>query len=246
LSVSLCACTQSDNIKTTRHTAFSFGSSTITVKETSYPAGVPVLFLHLHSNETTADELARIISETEGIDYLQILNEGERFIEFEMANQKKYSFDPNRMFSREGIIASLKPESIDAGEPFKAVNDFRGFLLNLLDLNRTIVAVHNNTDGGFSLAEYSNNGTGLVHQNPLQDPDDFFITTDSTLFQQIKEKGFNVVYEYSEKLKDDGSLSIYCSRNKISYVNVEAEHGHNKEQAEMLQVLIEILKQKKK
>lgn len=243
LSFSLCACSQDSAkpVPQVHQHQFVLGTTTLPVKETRYTTKIPIRLIQLHSNETTAGEVTTAISEELGIDYLQIINEGKRLVDFQTKRQS-YRFDPNRIFSKEGITASLKLHGQYSDEAFKAVSFLRDSLLQLLDKDKTIVAVHNNTDGNFSLFDYQKNGTGVVHQNSLHDADDFFITNDSTIFRRLKEKHFNVVLEYAGKLKDDGSLSIYCSRNNIRYVNVEAEHGHAKEQAEMLRTLIQILK----
>lgn len=239
---SLYACAQEQKpVGQVRQHQHTFGSAVVVVRETSYATGIPVQFLQLHSNETTANDVATSVSEELGIDYLQILNGNKRLIEFNLESNQ-YRFDPNRIFSTPGIVASLQRHSRYTDKAFQTIFSFRDFLLGLIDSRKTIVALHNNTDGDFSLAEYQKNETGLVHSNTLHDPDDFFITTDSVIFRLLKEKGFNVVLEFREKLKDDGSLSIYSSLNKLRYVNIEAEHGHQKEQDEMLRVLIRILR----
>ena len=218
----------------------SLGTTELSIIQTSYQPSPAVQFIQLHHNEVTAEEVTKLISKEMGINYLQIINGEKRLVDFEI-NAKKHRFDPNRMFSKEGIVESLKSHSQYSEEGFQSVSSFRNFLLTLLDKGMTIVAVHNNTDSNFALADYLVKKTGLVHQNPAHDPDDFFITTDSLLFIKLKKKGFNAVLEYSNRLKDDGSLSIYCSRNGIPYVNVEAEHGHKDQQERMLRTLVEIL-----
>lgn len=242
LPFSLASCAQDSTgpVGKTRQHYYSFGEKKLAIKETSYTTGIPMQLLHLHSNETTAGEVTAKISEELGIDFLQIENNNQRLIDFEL-QETKYRFDPNRIFSTEGIVASLQRLSQYSEDAFRAVLYFREFLLGLIDRKKTVVAVHNNTDGAFSLADYQENGTGLVFQNATLDPDDFFITTDSVIFSSIRTANFNVVLEYRDSLTDDGSLSIYSSRNDLHYVNVEAQHGHAKEQEEMLRALINIL-----
>lgn len=244
LSFSLGACSQ-DSAKTPvavviQH-SYTLGSTLLTVNHTTYRSSSPIKLVQLHHNELTADSVTQTISEEMGIDYLQIINGEKRLIDF-ATEGKNHRFDPNRMFSTEGIVNSLQLHSQYSEAGFQSIASFRNSLLNLLGSNSTIIAVHNNTDGAFALADYMKNNTGQVHQNTTLDPDDFFITTDSLLFSRLKERDFNVVLEYSERLIDDGSLSIYCSRNKIPYVNVEAQHGHREEQAKMLRTLTELLK----
>jgi hypothetical protein len=245
ISLSFYACSQGDSISklkaSVHHHKHSLGSSDIIVKETRYESNVPILFVQLHSNEETADLVTTSVSAQAGIDYLQILNENERLIPFRLENTV-YQCDPNRIFSKDGIVSYLQTNGTYSDSAFKAIAGFSRFLLNLLDYSKTIVSVHNNTDDEFSLAAYTKNNTGFVFQNPRHDPDDFFITTDRTLFQKLKEKNFNVVLEYSKHIKDDGSLSVYCGRNNIRYVNVEAQHNHQKEQLAMIKALMDILR----
>jgi hypothetical protein len=228
-----------------KHFSFYFGDSVVIISKTSHQKNRPFQLIQLHHNETTADEVAKKFSEDFGIDYLQILNNEKRLIDF-TADAKTYLFDPNRIFSSQGIAATLEKHSQYSDDVLLLIDSFSKILLSHFDSSKTIVAMHNNMDEGFGLGDYINNETGLIHNNPNYDADDFFITTDSTIYEKLKERNFNVVWEWSEKLKDDGSLSIYCNRKKIAYVNIEAEHGHAKEQAAMLEALMEILKEKTK
>ena len=236
LGISLNACSQD----TTTILQHQLGASIISIKKSNFYSSAPIVFIQLHHNETTAAEVAQQFSDSLQLSFVQILNSEQRLIGFENTGQT-YRFDPNRMFSKEGAAASLKLHSQYSDEALTAIDSFSKTILGLLR-NQTVVAVHNNTDEEFTLNDYIDNETGLVHKNSSLDPDDFFITTDSTVYERLKEKNFNVVWEWSDKLKDDGSLSIYCSRNNIRYVNVEAEHGHKTEQAAMLKALMEILK----
>ncbi|HUC80314.1 MAG TPA: hypothetical protein VMR70_05325 [Flavisolibacter sp.] len=244
LPFSLVACSQSSDttqpVGTTQQHQFSFGEKKLTVTGTTYATGIPVQFLLLHSNETTAAEVAGKVSAELGIDFLRIENNNQRLIDFEL-QKTAFRFDPNRIFSTEGIVASLQKLSQYAESAFQTIFYFREFLLGLVNREKVIVAVHNNTDGAFSLLDYQKDETGLIHQNPALDPDDFFITTDSLIFSRLKEANFNVALEYRDALADDGSLSIYSSRNNLHYVNVEAEHGHAKQQEEMLRALVKLL-----
>jgi len=220
------------------------GTSEVRLRKTTYSTDFPFCFVQLHSNEATADHVTKMISEESGIEYLQIRNGTERMIGFRLGN-KQFRFDPNRIFSTKGIVETLKLHSTYTENAFLAVRRFRDSLLNHLDQTKTIIAVHNNTEADFSLTHYLESRTGQVYKNPLQDEDDFFITTDSVLFNQLKEKNFNVVLEDGAKINDDGSLSVYCSQKGIPYINVEAEHGHLEEQERMLRALLQVLHGKK-
>jgi len=69
----------------------------------------------------------------------------------------------------------------------------------------------------------------------------FFYVTERKHFDGLKAKGYNVVLQNNDAVTDDGSLSVYCGRQKITYINVEAEHGHKIEQERMLTDLLDLL-----
>ena len=43
---------------------------------------------------------------------------------------------------------------------------------------------------------------------------------------------------------DDGSLSIYCTKNNIRYINIEVEMGNVNKHREMIQEVYSLFKQK--
>jgi hypothetical protein len=67
------------------------------------------------------------------------------------------------------------------------------------------------------------------------------LTSDTTIFNYLKEKNINAVWENVNVIKDDGSLSVYAALNNIPYINIEAEHDHVKEQRAMIDALKEII-----
>ncbi|MFN2456734.1 MAG: hypothetical protein ABR502_00900 [Chitinophagaceae bacterium] len=224
---------------------FKLGDSLISVFTTDYDSTAPLAFISLHSNETTAIEAVdTFLLENCGV-FVQLENNAERTIDFTYKD-KRYEFDPNRIFTKAGIIATLKAHKNYSAEVVPQIQRFAAFLLQRWAYAKTFIAVHNNTDDQFSVLSYKKGGSfysdaKAVHQNKEMDIDDFFITTDPKIYQKLKQKNFNVVLQNNQKAKDDGSLSIYYGRHGRSYVNIEAEHGHYKEQLQMLQVLDEIL-----
>lgn len=237
----LAACSQpeaTDPVPQVANYVLPVGLSTVTVQKTSFASNSPLLFVHLHGNETTAAEVACAAAAKQGIPTLRILNSNERLISFRLA-AGQYRFDPNRIFSDAGIRNTLALYNPSADEAFAAVTAFRDTVLSLLDTGNIIIALHNNTDERFSILHY--NDTGMpVHMNRNHDPDDFFLTNDETIYSRLRELNFNVVLEEASKVEDDGSLSIYCSRQHIRYVNVEAEHGHRQEQMLMVEALLQL------
>lgn len=238
----LAACSQqerADPVPQLKEHAVVVGLSTVAVQKIIYTTSSPFLFVHLHSNETTAAEVAQAISAKRGIPFVQIRNGKERLIPFRLASDA-YRFDPNRMFSDSGIRNTLSLYNHSTDAAFSAVRVFRDTVLALLDTGKIIVALHNNTNERFSILSYREKDMP-VHINSQKDPDDFFLTNDGEIFNRLRSLDYNVVLEDAAKVEDDGSLSLYCSRQNIRYVNVETEHGHRQEQMQMVEVLLQLL-----
>ncbi|HEY1023495.1 MAG TPA: hypothetical protein VGE06_14340 [Flavisolibacter sp.] len=239
----LSACSQqeaADPVPQVTDYVLPLGHSTVTVQKTSFTTNSPFLFVHLHSNETTAAAVAQAVSAKKGIPFVQIRNGNERLLSFRLAAEA-YRFDPNRMFSGGGIRNTLSLYNKSTEAALSAVRSFSDTVLALLDTGKIIVALHNNTNERFSILTYQERNLP-VHINSSHDPDDFFLTNDEEIFTRLRSQNFNVALEDVSKVEDDGSLSLYCSRQNIRYVNVEAEHGHLQEQASMLAALLQLLR----
>ena len=107
-----------------------------------------------------------------------------------------------------------------------------------------LIAMHNNTDGKYSILSYQDGGEEAqnamdLYINPKEDSDDFVYTTNRPLFDFLKLQKINVVLQSKESFVDDGSMSVYCELNKIQYANIETQHGHLSKQ---LKLLAEIVK----
>ncbi len=237
----LAACAQPETYPIPRVTEhlLPVGHATITVQKTSFDSTSPYFFVHLHANELTAADVAQQVATKEGIPLLRIVNGEERLVSFRHNNQV-LRFDPNRIFSDSGIQKTIKLLNKESDDAFAAIKGFRDTLLTLIDTGKIVIALHNNTNERFSILQYKAD-SALIHINPEHDPDDFFLTNDPVLFDRLREINFNVVLEDVDIVEDDGSLSRYCSRQTIRYVNVEAEHGHLQEQMTMLNRLLQLL-----
>lgn len=226
---------------TVSNLSYSLGTEVLELQKTVFTSTSPFVLLHLHANENTADAAARELSKKRMIEYIRVKNNNTRLISFQNKGTI-IKFDPNRIFTDAGLKASLSLNSRNDAEAFAKVSEFRSFLLRQLPAGKTIVSVHNNSNGAFSIEQYKQNKQGDVHINSSLDTDDFYITNDAALFRRLVVENKNVVLEYKDKLTDDGSLSIYCANAGISYINVEAEHGHQVQQTEMLEILYRLLK----
>lgn len=244
LMMNLAACSQQDSVTQAVH-LLKAGESVIKVEQIKHHPASEWLLLHLHSNEVTAYRMGKRFAMAAGVDFVSIQNNEERNVPFYFES-RLFAFDPNRIFSDTGLTKTIQPMILPFGEVHQRIKEFSNSLLALIDTSKTVVAIHNNTNNNFSLLTYIKDGSGKVHQNPAQDHDDFFITNDEEVFGFLKQRNFNVVKEDVSKLEEDGSFSLYATRNNIRYVNIEAEHHHDEEQWNMLKVLFEFLNGKKK
>lgn len=228
-------------------TVHRLGDSEISVVVTKFGKKLDIVMINVHDDEKTSVEAAKkILSQTGGI-LIQIENSNKRLISF-IQNGKTINFDPNRMFTRKGIYQNLlrlnNEASKDAAEQ---VEQFALFVLKHIPSGTgTLVALHNNDQGRLSINSYTNGGeyeknVRFAAKALHRDPDNFFLTTDSTIFSQLKSSGFNTVLQENNHADDDGSLSIYYGRLNKSYVNVEAEIGQLDEQAAMIDALVKML-----
>jgi hypothetical protein len=247
LLLSLCQCTQPEkSIRAVKE--YSVGETKVSVIEHCLsPCHPGVLFINLHSNENTSLNVAKQYLNEVGGRLINIENNGERLINFRHQGDQ-YTFDPNRIYSPAGIDTTITILSYQYNP--NAAMEVSGFaksiIADFIDRSNLIISLHNNRDSTLSVLTYKNDPDrdkrfGRAFINPAMDIDDFILTTDSNLFNRIKEKNINVVWEDVNAIKDDGSLSVYAARHNIPYINVEAEHEHAQEQLKMLRVLEDII-----
>ena len=202
-------------------------------------AGTGLRYLNLHENEQTSVEAARAVLRTTPGSLIELHAGGRRLVVFR-DGLRPFAFDPNRIFTDAGLVATLRRHGSDTPAARAAVQGLRAAVLALLDgaPDEAVVALHNNGAGAYSVHAY---GPGGVHAadgravavNPACAPQDFFLVTRRALFDALGARGFNVVLQ-SEQPADDGSLAVWFQRQGRAYVNVEALHGHVQEQQRML------------
>ena len=225
---------------------YNIGNDTLTFHQTIYyPHSSFVSFINLHDDENTSVDAGLQFLSVNGGSLLQLQHSGKRHFRF-MLQDQTFAFDPNRIFTEEGIKATLEKQSIyheDAASEVKKIAD--SILINYVDDKKLVIALHNNTERGLSILSYKKGGSEFknaarVYVNSLMNPHDFMLTTDAALFHYLKRKKINVVLQHHSPA-DDGSLSVYAAKNKIPYVNIEALHGHLDEQIRMLEALKDII-----
>ncbi len=224
--------------------SFSLGNSLVHVREFIGESHADLVFIQLHHDEQTAVNSALEKVRQSGGKFISVENDFKRIISFDHEG-KVYQFDPNRIFSKKGREASLKVFGKHTEAAEKEVEKFAAFLLSLLPPESVVIAVHNNTNQKFSISDYRNGRSGdaqKVYINENLDADDFILTTDPAVYRQMEEEKLNVVLQDNEQAADDGSLSILMGRQGRNYINIEAEHGHTREQERMLAAVTKALK----
>ena len=224
------------------------GNKNIQVVTSRYGEKKDFVFIALHDNEFTGIETAKSVLETTGGLLIKIENDDNRNISFAL-DRRSFTFDPNRMFSKAGIKKTLQTFGRCNDRAIKEVDQFAKGIVKLFPKTaHCIVAIHDNTDGEYSVNNYQKGGQSandarLVTVEALQDPDDFFLTTDSLVFHQLSAKKYNVVLQHNVRVKEDGSLSVFCAKKNLRYLNCETEHGKSAQFDEMLEAAIACLQE---
>ncbi len=215
------------------------GDETVNLKLLQKP-GSYITYFNMHDDENTAVKAAEQIVKQYGGRLIELKHRGTRNIKFNL-DGKKYEFDPNRVFSEKGIEETLRYYGNYSEAAHKEVSKFRDWLLKqYLDESKVIITVHNNTNESYSILWYQKGGkyesdAKKVNKAKGKDSDNFFFVTKEQDYNRLANLGFNVVLQNNEKVKEDGSLSVYWGRKKQTpYINVEAQHNHLDEQVKML------------
>jgi hypothetical protein len=223
------------------------GEQTIQIRVSVYGNGKDLVLLNLHDDEKTSVDAARQFLATNPGMLIRLENNGERKISFRVSG-KEYMFDPNRMFSRPGIIRTLEKNGGTSHAAIAEVEKFATRILGLIPKNITsIIALHNNDDGDFSITSYLPGNANAkdskeVSINSAHDPDNFYLTTDSSLYKSLVQQKYNIVWQDNFNADKDGSLSIYCGERNIRYINCETEHDKILDYVEMLRAAGRVLK----
>jgi hypothetical protein len=193
-------------------------------------------FFWIHGDETTAGDALRAHMKSSRGKAL-LVNNPTRVI-----HVGGLEFDPNRMFTREGLERNLrrlnpKASELERERIHKLVAHDREKLVRTLTppLNGLLTVVHNN-QRGYSVKDEVPISNDVSMPAPEQ-PNDFMLCTDPKDFALLQKSPFNVVLQNEPKGDEDGSLSRLAAGRKIRYVNIEVARGRDAEQREMLQWL---------
>jgi hypothetical protein len=226
--------------------AFKLGDDTIHAAVHQISPGGPTM-VNVHHDETTSVAAGMANLKQHGGRLIEFVHPGERLIAFRLDGQV-YTFDPNRIFSDAGIKGTLEKFGVWSSPAHEAIKSFAAEYVNhfVLDKEPVIIALHNTTDGIFSINSFLPQGqhggaSTETYVSPNRNRFDFFFTTDKRFYDCLKARDFNVTLQDNQKTPDDGSLSIYFARKGIPYLNIEAEMGHLSNQIEMVNVAREMV-----
>ena len=114
------------------------GNTQVSVLVAVYGDRKNVVMLNLHDDETTSVEAARNVLQTTGGILVNINNNYERLVTFTMKG-KTWQFDPNRMFTRNGIISDMVKQNRSCNmAAVKAIEGFAKFLLSKIPKTSTL------------------------------------------------------------------------------------------------------------
>ncbi|CEK10854.1 protein-tyrosine-phosphatase [Legionella hackeliae] len=189
-------------------------------------------FVHLHENEVTALQAAKLYVKRKGGTLITLKHSGNRNIVF-FLHGVRYEFDPNRIFTNKGITKTLKQFGPYTSEAHHEVRKLARKIICSIPPGK-VIAVHNNR--GYSIKEYFPRhalagDAKALNYIPKSSYRNFYFVTQRHDFSRLKGLQFNVALQ-ANHATDDGSLSYYLG-NKV-YINIEAAYGALKEQLEML------------
>lgn len=213
----------------TTHHKIMVGDAPVVIHHTK---GHGKTFIHVHQNEKTALKAAQLVLRNEGGSLITLSHAGGRNIVFHL-NQKRYEFDPNRIYTDAGIKKTLSEFSTYTPEAHNEVKKLAHKVKDLLPQGK-VIAVHNNAS--YSLKDYLP-GHDLAHdaqalyRNPKHYFRNFYLVTQKHDYLRLKLEGFNGVLQ-KPAATDDGSLSIFLANRE--YINVEAGYDQLSEQMNML------------
>lgn len=203
------------------------------------------VFVNVHENERTSVCAARALLAARHDSRLVVLRgQGRRHVVFWMG-ARPYLFDPNRIFSDQGIEETLRYHGAYSRAAHDAVARLRDAIVAAVRPDRTelIVALHNNGIGQYTIDSYRKDGAHAAQAQEVRlcadaDAGDFFLVNQPQAFHALHASGYSVVLQRPDS-RDDGSMSQQFVGGHPLYINAEARHGHIAEQYQMLATVLE-------
>ena len=178
-------------------TSYLLGNRNIGVVIYKYNNNPNIVMINVHDDEATSVEVSKQVLRKTGGTLIKLRNDSMRLVKFKI-NGAVYTFDPNRMFSEKGIEASLHLYNCYSPIAVKKIKGFAAFILNKIPkTNATLIALHNNHFGDYSINTYDSAGnlstdSRATYIDSIRGTDDFFLTTDEIIYNKIRSYGYNV------------------------------------------------------
>lgn len=235
-------CVTSASLSTTEQFSLLVGDTLINITRETFPSpsfssssndekglnNIKLAFLNLHENENTSVVSARSYMLYFGGSLVKFSNKHSRLVDFSL-DSNHYSVDPNRMFTPEGIEASLKQYSTYTPEAAAEVSKLAEYVLDIYEFDEqsTVLALHDN-GGTYGANSYLpgqtyENDAAAVNIVDGTNPSDFYYVVDPAFYTSLKNASYNVVLQNNETVTNDGSLSYYSGVKGKAYINFEAQ-----------------------
>jgi len=214
---------------------YQIGSSSVVINY--YNKGTDYNFIHLHNNETTSLQAGLKTLKICNASLISLEHSGKRNIEF-LLNNKKYCFDPNRIYTDKGIAKTLTSCSHYNKQAAQLIKKFADKVLSLIKNKQPIIALHNNKY--YSIKNYyprmnMAKDAKRFYKNPNQNFRNFYFVTHDSDYKLFKKLGFNVVLQNNKSVTDDGSLSVALADQE--YFNVESGYNKLSQQVNMISTI---------
>jgi hypothetical protein len=210
------------------------GQSTINITKEVFTgpsyggASIQYAFLNLHENENTSVVAVRSYLLRTGGSLVKLSKGNSRTVSFKLSSTT-YTFDPNRIFTPEGIVDTLKTYGPYSDAAATETAKFADALLGIYDFDAqsVVMALHNN-GGTYGANSYLPGGSYAkdaekVYIEPGTNPSDFYYVVDPGFYDSLSSQGYNVVLQNNATVTNDGSLSYYAGLRGKQYVNYEAQ-----------------------
>jgi hypothetical protein len=223
-------------------TFFRFGDQLITLEKYGREDERPYVLVGLHGDEAAANYSAFLFARSHGAAFFRLQND-KKNVEADLLD-RKVRFDPGNIFTSLGRQVNLRLNKCWSKFTNQRVQELASFLVGQVVRDKTVIAVHN--DHNESVGDYQEGGrlakqVKEVYVQPSSDAHDFFLTTDENIFNKLKDRDFNIILQKKGKMKDDGSLGVYCAKAGKSFVSVETLSAHSGMQQKMLSAIDAVL-----
>lgn len=206
--------------------SYMLGDTDFKIRHYSNQSDKGLTYFHPHASEPTSLEMSIETIARCGGSIISFDNANNRNIKFKHKNVE-YQFDPNRIYTRKGVLDTLKNLGPYSKEAENIVFTFGKWVSGLLSADR-VIAVHNNLNKNYNILSYQDpkgnpiEGIRALNINPDLSPANFIYTTNSTLYVAAAEANMNAALQ-DKDIFDDGSYSVFAMKQGVDYVNIEAK-----------------------